>query len=130
MTEQQIKAHLNCWRKFSAVKTALALRSRAAERSCPTHHLGDPGHPGGGRTGTKSTSQASIYSFSPDPLEESYALLHLSLRHAKCKIFYPKRKVQRTLAAVMSFPYDSKPLGSSLGQPEFTFKSILFPVLL
>lgn len=129
MTEQQIKAHLNCWRRLSAVKTALALSEAEPrrERSCPTHHVGDPGPE---EAGQGEVHLSSLYLFFLSRSLRRELRPPPSQSHTKCKIFYPKRKVQRTLAAVMSFPYDSKPLGSSLGQPEFTFKSILFPVLL
>lgn len=100
------------------------------ERSCPTHHLGDPEIRVRRRQDRGEVHLSSLYLFFLSRSLRRELRPPPSRSETKCKIFYPKRKVQRTLAAVMSFPYDSKPLGSSLGQPEFTFKSILFPVLL
>lgn len=97
------------------------------ERSCPTHHLGDPEIRVRRRQVRGEVHLSSLYLFFLSRSLRRELRPPPSQSDTKCKIFYPKRKVQRTLAAVMRFPYDSKPLGSSLGQPEFTFKSILFP---
>lgn len=93
------------------------------ERSCPTHHLGDPGPE---EAGQGEVHLSSLYLFFLSRSLRRELRPPPSQSDTKCKIFYPKRKVQRTLAAVMSFPYDSKPLGSSLGQPSSHSKASCF----
>lgn len=107
-TEQQIKEHLDCWRRPNLVSQdlSLSLSQKLNQSSCPTPLPQIFRSALWKRKNRWEVHFSRIYRLflSRFLRKESHPLLHLDLRHTNCKIFCQKRKVQRILAAVMSFP--------------------------
>ena len=130
--ERQTQEHLNCWRTL--VQSAKTRWSLSEAKTTQNERRGSlyftaPDQPHGKVEERWEVHFSSLYLLllSRSLRRESHPLF--SPGHTKCKIFYGKRKVWRTPAAVRSFPMTRSLLAVAWGS-QSTFRGILFPVLL